>query len=137
MELYSTNGAYADMLKIAVSNNIVENCKSILIIPEKAIDEHGYIQTVSTQENPSTKHEFHALAQMAYFQYQDDELEIEDVEDNILVESDTGETTVASGLVLYRQLDGSFRALVHKNLNRKKLLEAAYRFCTRWIRLDI
>ena len=125
------------MLKIVVANKTIEKCKSILIIPEKAIDEHGYIQTMSTKEDPSSKHEFHALAQMAYFQYQDDELEIEDVEGIILVKSDEGETTVDSGLVLYRQLDGSFRALVHKNLNRKKLLEAAHRFCTRWIRLDI
>ena len=125
------------MLKIVVANKTIEKCKSILIIPEKAIGEHGYIQTMSTNEDPSSKHEFHALAQMAYFQYQDDEIEIEDVEGIILVESDDGETAVDSGLVLYRQLDGSFRALVHKNLNPKKLLEAAYRFCTRWIRLDI
>lgn len=125
------------MLNISVEEKVIKECTSVIIVPEKAIDEHGYIQTISPKSEPSTKHEFHALAQMAYYQYQDEELEIEDVGGEIRVTTDDATIAIDSGLVLYRRKDGSFSVLVHENLNSKKLLEAAFRFCTRWIRLDI
>jgi hypothetical protein len=44
---------------------------------------------------------------------------------------------LSAGMVLIRDVQGNLYALVHKGQNRKKLLEAGYRFCTRWVRLDI
>jgi hypothetical protein len=41
------------------------------------------------------------------------------------------------GMILYRDTSGSFKVLTHELQNKKKLLEAAYRYCTRWVRLDI
>ena len=77
------------------------------------------------------------MAQMAYFQFQDDELEITALVGEIKVESVESVETLHSGMVLCRDLSGAFHVMIHEGLNRKKLLEAAYRFCTRWVRLDI
>ncbi len=125
------------MFKITSSENVIEECKKLIVVPVKALEEHGYIQTLAENHENSAKHEFHAMAQMAYFQYQDDELTIIDLDGDVLIESTDMEISIDSGLILCRKEDGSFVVLVHKDLNTKKLLEAAYRFCTRWIRLDI
>jgi hypothetical protein len=125
------------MLKIYIEEQLIGNCTSAILVPEKALEEAGYIVTMTDKNNASSKHEFHAMAQMAYFQFQDDELEVEEVIGSLRVDSGEHHESVDTGLVLYREADGAFHALVHKGLNRKKLLEAAYRFCTRWVRLDI
>lgn len=125
------------MLKIYNEEELIDQCVSVILVPEKAIDEAGYIITMTAKNDASSKHEFHAMAQMAYFQFQDDELSMKDVSGSLAIESEDRRESVSNGLVLYRQSDGSFYALAHVGLNKKKLLEAAYRFCTRWVRLDI
>ncbi|MGW8195832.1 MAG: hypothetical protein ACWGOX_16375 [Desulforhopalus sp.] len=47
------------------------------------------------------------------------------------------ESVAADGMILYRDDAGEFHTLVIDKPNKKKLLEAAYRYCTRWVRLDI
>jgi hypothetical protein len=42
-----------------------------------------------------------------------------------------------SGMIIYRDAKGEFHVLMHESLNRKKMLETANRYCTRWVRLDI
>ena len=53
------------------------------------------------------------------------------------IECDDVHELVESGMVIYRVGQGSIRAVAHQELNLRKLLEAANRFCTRWVRLDI
>lgn len=112
-------------------------CESIILVPAAAVSEHGYIRTLSANAGVHAKHEYHALAQMAYFQYQDGELEIENLP-GLLQVTLRGETeTFVQGLALYRDLEGRFHVLMHEGQDARKLIEAAYRFCTRWVRLDI
>jgi hypothetical protein len=125
------------MLKIFNKEKMIGSCSSAILVPEKALEEAGYIITMTDKNNASSKHEFHAMAQMAYFQYQDDELELQEITGPLKIESEERDECVNTGLVLYRDADGGFHAIVHDGLNKKKLLEAAYRFCTRWVRLDI
>ena len=125
------------MLKIYNEEQLIDSCTSAILVPEKALEEAGYIITMTSNNDASSKHEFHAMAQMAYFQFQDDELNVNDVSGLIKIDSGERQEIVDTGLVLYRDADGGFHALVHGGLNKKKLLEAAYRFCTRWVRLDI
>lgn len=125
------------MIKIIFEGNSIENCNSVIIVPVKAIEEHGYIQTLTAKNDASSKHEFHAMAQMAYFQFQDDELEITTITDEIIVESGDSRDVLQSGLVLCRDLAGAFYVVMHEGLSGQKLLEAANRFCTRWVRIDI
>lgn len=124
-------------MEIRFGDTIINDCVSIIIVPEKAIEEPGYIQAHTANNDSSSKHEFHAMAQMAYFQYQDDELDINVLADEVTLEISDQNEIFSSCLVLYRDTKGSFHALMHNGINKKKILEVAYRFCTRWVRLDI
>ena len=115
----------------------VGDCESLILVPLKALEEAGYIKTFTIKDSSHAKHEFHAMAQMAYFQYQDDELEIVEMGASVTIGCRGEEAVVDEGMILYRDAAGEFCAIVLGSPNRKKLLEAAYRYCTRWIRLDI
>ncbi|TKB25733.1 hypothetical protein FCL47_11530 [Desulfopila sp. IMCC35006] len=115
----------------------ITDCESVILVPEMALQEAGFIKTFTAKDSASAKHEYHALAQMAYFQYQDDELEIIEAGSPLTITCGEESTSIDDGMVLYRTGDGSFHVLAHGSQNRKKLLEAAYRYCTRWVRLDI
>ena len=113
------------------------NCESIVVVPAKAIDEAGFIQVSSTNGVANAKHEYHAMAQMAYFQYQDQELDWVELTSEISIETVAEKIVLTEGLLLTRETGGTFSVYFHLNTNKKKLLETGYRYCTRWVRLDI
>lgn len=114
----------------------ISDCLCALIVPAQAVDEPGYIKGVSGTGS-SNKHEFHALAQTAYYQFQDDELTVERISEQIVITSGETLEVLNAGLVIYRDAGGKIQVVVHQDMNLRRLLEAANRFCTRWIRLDI
>ena len=111
-------------------------CDCLLIIPQRAIEEQGYIKAMHRSAT-GNKHEFQALAQTGYYQHQDDELDYCETAGSIEVVHGTERESLEDGMVLFRDADGSIRAVAHKSAPAKKLLEAAHRWCTRWVRLDI
>jgi hypothetical protein len=111
-------------------------CDCLLIIPQRAIDEHGYIKAMHHSAT-GNKHEFQALAQTGYYQYQDDELDCCSTAGTIEVIHGTEKESIEDGMVLFRDAGGGIRAVAHESAPAKKLLEAANRWCTRWVRLDI
>ncbi|MEE4242298.1 MAG: hypothetical protein V2I36_12595 [Desulfopila sp.] len=125
------------MLKIIMQDQVVEYCVSIIAVPEKAMQEAGYIQTFTENTTSSSKHEFHAMAQMAYYQYQDNEFSCEVVTGPVVIESDGHKEQFDAAVVMARDRAGKYHAFIHDGLPVKKMLEAAFRFCTRWVRLDI
>ncbi len=110
---------------------------SVILVPEIAITEAGYIKMFTLRKGEHAKHEFHAMSQMAYYQFQDEELTISPVQEKVIVEYGDGFEELDGGMIIFRDLSGSFHVLAHHGQNGKKLLEAAHRFCTRWVRLDI
>lgn len=124
-------------IKIEAGELKLQDCESVIIVPEIAITEPGYIKPLTIKDSAHAKHEYHAMAQMAYFQYQDDELEFVETDSVITVFSENEKVEVNDGMVLCRGKNGEFRVLFLAMMNKKKLLEAAYRYCTRWVRLDI
>ncbi|MBW1635261.1 MAG: hypothetical protein JRC87_07320 [Deltaproteobacteria bacterium] len=122
---------------ILSGEKILAESESVIIVPEKSIEEAGYIKMFTVKDGAHAKHEYHAMAQMAYFQYQDDELDIHEIDEPVAASYDEERVDLDSGMVLCRNGNGEFLVFMHKNLNRKKLLEAVYRYCTRWVRLDI
>lgn len=115
----------------------ITDCQTVVMVPEIAVREPGYIQTFTRSAESGAKHEFHALAQMAYFQYEDGELPVDQLQGICTVSSGEKNETFDLGAVIYRKEDGEIRAAVHPEVNNKKLFEAANRYCTRWVRLDI
>ena len=128
------------MSKIIVirgTTTTIDDCETVIVVPEIAVNEAGYIKTYSRKDSGNAKHEFHAVAQMVYFQFQDEELEIEEIDSPLIISDGKEQIELHDGLLLYRDLAGGLHVLAHTRQNTKKLLEAAYRYCTRWVRLDI
>ncbi|PHR28131.1 MAG: hypothetical protein COA36_07620 [Desulfotalea sp.] len=127
----------SDLMRIESEQGLLSVCETVIVVPEIAIKEAGYIKVFTSKDAAHAKHEYHAMAQIAYFQYQDDELEIKEVTSTITIATKDGDITLEQGLVLSREPSGDFLVFIHPSQNRKKLLEAGYRYCTRWVRLDI
>ena len=125
------------MISISSDINAISDAVSAIVVPENAITEPGYIKAFTARADSGSKHEYHALAQMAYFQFQDDELEIGMIEGSCLVSLDGKSEMMTSGMIIYRDSTSALYVIAHENVACKKLLEAAYRYCTRWVRLDI
>ena len=134
--IYVTN-LWNQMLELFFENEQVLRCESVIIIPEKAVVEPGYIQVFTAGEKAHAKHEYHAIAQVAYYQYQDDELEVMETSGGWHLQTNNGSIELENTLILCRDEVGSIKAVVHRGLNKKRLLEAGYRYCARWVRLDI
>jgi len=115
----------------------VEDCVSVIIVPEAALAEPGYVRTLTVSNEAHAKHEFFAMAQMAYYQYQDGELTIMEVKGPLKIRFDEELEIFDAGMLICRDVQGELHVLVHEGLNKKKMLETANRYCTRWVRLDI
>ncbi len=118
-------------------DNAVTECSSAIIIPERAITEAGHIRTMTTNANTHSKHEFHAMAQIALSRFQDGELDIETVHGPLTLKWKNEVETITAGLVVFLDSQGNFHLIAHTAQDVKKLLQVAHRFLTRWIRLDI
>ncbi len=110
-----------------------------ILVPERALQEPGYIQMM--QDGGSgcmeDKHQYQALAQMAYFQHQDQEIEIHGVSAPLKVRILEQDVRLDDGLCIAKEDDGTLVVWQIGEGNVKKLLEAVHRYCTRWVRLDI
>lgn len=115
----------------------VEDCVSVIIVPENALAEPGYVRTLTVSNEAHAKHEFFAMAQMAYYQYQDGELTIMEVKGPLKIRFGEELEDLDGGMLICRDGQGELHVLVHEGLNKKKMLETANRYCTRWVRLDI
>ena len=120
-----------ELITLSWGQNSAARCVCLLIVPEKAIAEPGYIKGIH-RSGATNKHELQALAQTAYYQFQDDELELEQTAGPVLVKHRAEAQVLEQGMVLLRDSGGTIKALVNR-----KLLETTNRFCTRWVRLDI
>ncbi len=115
----------------------VAGCQTVIVVPENAVNEAGYIKTCNCQESGHGKHEFHALAQTVYFRFQDGEIDVAQSDSPLTVNDGRENTVLQAGLILCRDQSGELHVIATSHQNIKKLLEAAYRYCTRWVRLDI
>ena len=124
-------------ITLQAADRLISDCVMAILVPDIAIEEAGYIRTFTVDKSGHAKHAYHALAQMAYFQFQDGELEITELDSPLSITCGTETEEMNGGLLLYRDGEGAFQVLASGKESRKKLLETAYRYCTRWVRLDI
>lgn len=126
-----------NVIKVQIGENTIIQCDSVILIPKKALEEAGYLKVLSMQDSGSAKHEYHAMSQVVYFQHQDDELNIDVLEAPVVVMQNDEKEILEDGMIIFRDLSGSFQVFSHLADLNKRFLEIAYRFCTRWVRLDI
>jgi hypothetical protein len=125
------------VITVVSADGLKVECETVVIVPEKALTEAGFIRAFTMKAHAHAKHEYQTLAQMAYFQYQDEELEVRELAGAI--EIVTAQETIAleKGVVIFRLPGGDFNVWATGFINKKKMLETANRYCTRWVRLDI
>jgi hypothetical protein len=92
---------------------------------------------MTTSADAHSKHEFHAMAQIALTRFEDGELDIEAVHGPLTVEWKNELEIITAGVVVFLDPERNLHLIAHPGQDPKKLLQAAHRFFTRWIRLDI
>jgi hypothetical protein len=125
------------MLTLIWNEGATLECISVLLIPELALQEPGHIQMLSLNKGPHVKQEFYALAQTALLRFQDQDLQIIPVEGSLRIHRNNESCDLKAGMAVCRTFSGDLEVLAHRGVFHRKLLEAACRFCARWIRLDI
>lgn len=125
------------MLIIHHGSEEYARARLIIHVPDQALEEQGYIAAFSINDGSSVKHEYHALAQMAYYQNQDGELAFESLETVVAITGETVAESYQAGLLIFRDDQEMLRVAAYDDADKNKLLEAAYRYFTRWVRLDI
>lgn len=126
-----------DFITIRFEDDTMTECSSAIIIPERAMTEAGYIRTLTTNSTAHSKHEFHAIAQMALFDFQEGELGVEAVNGPLTIQWKNEIETITAGVVVLLDSQGDLHLMGNSGQNVNKLLQIAHRFCTRWVRLDI
>jgi hypothetical protein len=132
-------GAQTDSIQIRIngySGNVVV-CTAILLVPEKVLSEAGYIRALTAGPTTQSKHEFHTMAQTALMPFEDGELPPLVVNGTIEVTGADGKVGFDRGLLIARLPAGNIVLFIKTDQSAHELLKAAYRFCTRWIRLDL
>ena len=118
-------------------DDTVTECSSAIIIPERAITEAGYITTMTASAEAHSIHKFHAMAEIALSRFEEGELDIQTVRGPLTVEWKNEVEIITAGVVVFLDSEGNFHLIAHPGQDGKKLLQAAHRFFTRWIRLNI
>ena len=124
-------------INIRFEDDMVTECSSAIIIPERVMIEAGYIKPLTTNSTAHSKHEFHAIAQIALSRFQDGELEIEAVNGPLTIQWKDEIETMTAGVLVFLDSQGNLRLIDNSSQNVNKLLQLAHRFCTRSVRLDI
>ena len=114
-------------------------CTLAILVPETALAGEGQIKGLAAVHTSQRKHDFHALAQTALMQIEYGELAPVKVEGSIRVSATDGEEPLEldKGLLIGRLASGEIVLLSNTDEPSRKLLSAALRFFTRWIRLDL
>ena len=126
-----------DSITVRFEDDTVTECSSAIIIPERAMIEAGYIRTLTTNSTTHSKHEFHAIAQIALSRFQDGELELKAVYGPLTIQWKNEIERITAGVVVLLDSQGKLHLIGNSGQNVNKLLQSAHRFCTRWVRLDI
>jgi hypothetical protein len=112
---------------------------TVIVVPAEAPGDAGRIVLATASATATAKHDLRALAQMALFDVEEGALTPEPVPRGCMVRIGTGgdARTLDRGLVIVRDVRGAPRVLAVGDDDARKLLAAAYRYTTRWVRLDV
>ena len=122
-------------INLASDKKIV--CKSVIVIPAKALGDATYIRSFTTVSPVHSKHEFHTLAQIALIEFDDGEIKPQKIVGKIALATREGIFDLESGMIICRLESEEFSIYMNTDQLPRKYLETANRYCTRWVRLDI
>jgi len=126
-----------DFLEIIASGKLLCRCISAIVVPKVALAEPAYVRTLALQSTVQSKHEFFALSQISRIQFSEGELLHHVVTGHLEVKGAGGAIDLADGMIISRSVASYLAVFANTQSPLGKFFEAAERFCTRWIRLDI
>jgi hypothetical protein len=112
-------------------------CTAVIAVSGRALAEAGHIRALTEGRSGQSKYEFHALAQMALIQFEEGQLKPLAVAGTIRVTAGDERMELKEGLLIGRLETGQIVLLLNAGGSARKFLEAAHRFCARWVRLDL
>jgi hypothetical protein len=117
----------------------VVDALAAIVVPAGAADDPGTIALLAASASATAKHDLRALAQMALYDAEEGTLAAETVAAGarLVVRAAGEDRTVDRGLVIVRDLAGVARVYAVGDVDARTLLAEAYRFTTRWVRLDV
>ena len=127
------------MIKIYADKKLLTEAETVLLSPWDAPEYPDKFMGKTVQSDANAKHAYHALSQIAFFDYEDNILNVQKIPSDapIIVESAGGKSEIGKGLVIARHPKGEVLVFVHEDQDLQSLLRFAHRYCTRWIRLDV
>jgi hypothetical protein len=124
-------------INVFEEDNLIAHCSAVIIVPDTALAQAGHIQCIASGQTGQSKHEFHALSQMALMQVEDHELSPTTIQGKLRIITEDNTVELKNGLLICRLTAGELAVCQNTDRPVRKYLEAAHRFCTRWVRLDI
>lgn len=119
-------------------NDIQRNDCLYGIIVQKGNQEGEYdTRLLNGSSDKQQKHLLHSLSQIALYQFEDQEIDVQPLHGSCLITGHSFADMIDEGLVLIQGQNNTIELFAHQTINVKKALDSAYRYCTRWIRLDI
>ncbi len=116
--------------------NVIE-CSAVILVPEEALEEAGYISIITAGARAHDKHSFHALAQTALMRFEEGELMPMTVNGALRIAGIGEDMEFERGLLIGRLPAADIILLVNSKEPVRKFLKTAFQFCTRSIRLDL
>ena len=136
------DGAMEDQrpsMEIRDGDSLLIKADTVILVPVDAPEYPGRLVGRVAGSEADAKHTFHALSQIALFDYEDKVMEVETVAQGhpLRICHAGGDLELDQGLLIVRDMSGQIRILAHQSTMVYDLLKFAHRHCTRWIRLDI
>lgn len=127
------------MINFTITSKIctITGIDYIILVNDGKDDLLRNIQTFPGSSMSQSKHQLHSISQMVLFQLQDNEITPLFIENDFTITGSEADCLVNKGLCIYKTQSGEIGIISHQGLMVKKLVEAAHRYCTRWVRLDI
>lgn len=113
------------------------SAEAVILVPQQALIEAGFMRLLAADQTGQSKHTFQALAQTALLRFEDRELTPTSVTGTLRVSHGDQTLDLVQGVLIVRLSTGDVGVLTNCGQPIRRYLEAAHRYCTRWIRLDL
>lgn len=127
------------MTPFTISSDTVQRSDGMtgLIVQKGAGDADYDIILLNCSTDKQQKHKLHSLSQIALYQFEDNEIEVNQIKGCCTISGTGFDYQVTEALLLLQDNNNHISLYAHPTVAVKKYLDQAYRYCTRWIRLDI
>lgn len=126
-------------LEIRNGDQVLSLAEIAIVIPVDSPSSPSKLAGFVAGSEATAKHAFHALSQIALYDFEDEILDIEAIPEGqlLVVKANECDTPIDEGMIIVRDTEGKVHIFAHDNVDHYRLLKFAHRYCTRWVRLDI